>query len=45
MMKKGKTMPQVKEIDIALGLVVVMRGPSAGTTDLIINVWKEKYDD
>lgn len=34
-------MPPIKEIDIALGLVVVMQGPSAGSIGLIVNVWKE----
>lgn len=30
-------MPQVKEIDIALGLVVIMQGPQAGSIGLIVN--------
>ena len=34
-------MPPIKEINIALGLVVVMQGPRAGSIGLIINVWKE----
>ena len=29
-------MPPIKEIDVALGLVVVMQGPQAGSVDLII---------
>ena len=28
-------MPQIKEVDIALGLVVIMQGPSAGTIGII----------
>jgi len=31
-------MPQIKEVDIALGLVVIMQGPRAGSIGLIINV-------
>lgn len=31
-------MPPIKEIDIALGLVVVMQGPSVGSIGLIVNV-------
>lgn len=29
-------MPPIKEIDIALGLVVIMQGPNAGSIGLII---------
>lgn len=28
----------IKEIDIAVGIVVIMQGPTAGTIGLIINV-------
>ena len=28
----------IKEIDIAVGIVVVMQGPTAGTIGLIVNV-------
>ena len=28
-------MSQIKEVDIALGLVVIMQGPSAGTIGII----------
>lgn len=31
-------MPTVKEQDIALGLVVIMQGPQAGSIGLVINV-------
>ena len=31
-------MPTVKEQDIALGLVVIMQGPDAGSIGLILNV-------
>jgi hypothetical protein len=31
-------MPPIKEIDIAIGIVVVMQGPTAGTIGLIVNV-------
>jgi hypothetical protein len=31
-------MPPIKEIDIAVGIVVVMQGPTAGTIGLIVNV-------
>lgn len=31
-------MPPIKEIDIALGLAVVMQGPQAGSISLIVNV-------
>ena len=31
-------MSLIKEIDIALGLVVVMQGPQAGSVGLIVNV-------
>lgn len=31
-------MSPIKEIDIALGLVVVMQGSQAGSVDLIVNV-------
>lgn len=31
-------MPTVKEQDIAVGLVVIMQGPQAGSIGLIINV-------
>lgn len=31
-------MPTVKEVDIALGLVVIMQGPQAGSIGLIVNV-------
>lgn len=31
-------MPPIKEIDIAVGIVVVMKGPTAGTIGLIVNV-------
>lgn len=31
-------MPPIKEIDIALGLVVVMQGPQAGSIGLIVNI-------
>jgi hypothetical protein len=34
-MKRSKTMPPIKEIDIALGIVVIMQGPSAGTIGII----------
>lgn len=30
-------MPQIKEIDIACGIVVVMQGPQAGSIGLIVN--------
>ena len=30
-------MPSIKEVDIALGLVVIMQGPSAGNIGLIVN--------
>ena len=30
-------MPQIKEVDIALGLVVIMQGPRAGNIGLIVN--------
>ena len=30
-------MPQIKEVDIALGLVVIMQGPQAGNIGLIVN--------
>lgn len=29
---------QIKEQDIAIGIVVVMQGPTAGTIGLIVNV-------
>ena len=28
-------MPSIKEVDIALGIVVIMQGPSAGTIGII----------
>ena len=28
----------IKEVDIAVGIVVVMQGPTAGTIGLIVNV-------
>ena len=28
-------MPPIKEIDVAIGLVVIMQGPSAGTIGII----------
>lgn len=31
-------MPTVKEQDIAVGLVVIMRGPQAGSIGLIVNI-------
>ena len=31
-------MPPIKEIDIAVGIVVIMQGPTAGTIGLIVNV-------
>lgn len=31
-------MPTVKEVDIALGLVVIIQGPQAGSIGLIVNV-------
>lgn len=31
-------MPTVKEQNIAVGLVVIMRGPQAGSIGLIVNV-------
>lgn len=31
-------MPTVKEQDIAVGLVVIMQGPQAGSIGLIVNV-------
>lgn len=31
-------MPPIKEIDIAVGIVVVMQGPTAGTIGLIVKV-------
>ena len=30
-------MSQIKEVDIALGLVVIMQGPQAGNIGLIVN--------
>ena len=38
-------MSPIKEIDVALGLVVVMQGPQAGSVGLIVNVWKENNDE
>lgn len=31
-------MPTVKEQDIAVGLVVIMQGPQAGSIGLIVNI-------
>lgn len=31
-------MPTVKEVDIALGIVVIMQGPQTGSIGLIVNV-------
>lgn len=31
-------MPTVKEVDIALGLIVIIQGPQAGSIGLIVNV-------
>ena len=30
-------MPSIKEVDIALGLVVIMQGPNTGSIGLIVN--------
>ena len=38
-------MSPIKEIDIALGLVVIMQGQQAGSVGLIVNVWKDKTDE
>ena len=37
-MRGDNIMNEIKEQDIALGLVVIMRGPNVGNIGLIVNV-------